>query len=144
MNIDQEAAVLRTAGAIKSLLDDGELHPWRDCIELARDFAGGRWRMAPDLAWAAMSEYVGAVRQVVWTGEKGSRLVGFVPDDVVGLVTCPKCGAPTGVKCRKLNAKGESKDRPHEAREVAAVQAGVPGLSAETRLGMKVRTFGLS
>ena len=123
MQID-EADLLRTAAAIKSLLSDGQLHPWRDCVDLARDHTGGNWRTAGDLAFKALTELIDA--PCVWAGEKGARLIGLVLAGAVDGVPCPTCGAPVGQVCVKVNSAGKTtKAWPHEAREHAAVGADV-------------------
>jgi hypothetical protein len=121
MQID-EADLLRTAAAIKSLLSDGQLHPWRDCTDLARDHTGGNWRQAADLAFKALTQLIDA--PCVWAGDKGTRLIALVQPGAVDGVPCPTCSAPAGQACVKVNSAGKTpKAWPHEARERAAVGA---------------------
>ncbi len=116
----EQADVLRAAGEIKALLDDGRLHRWGYCIELARDFTGGRWREASDLAWEALTVYID--RPCVWSGDKGARLIAFAqPTKAVELVPCPACGAAAGEVCVILSSRGKKPKRyPHRERECVA------------------------
>lgn len=128
-DIDEEAAVLRTAGAIMDLLEDGQLHPWRDCIELARDFTSGDGRAASNLASKALTEFLDV--PCVWTGDRGSRMIGWPqPRTVVQSVACTKCGAPSGQVCVNISPTGKRpKLHPHQERELAAVQGSAAALA---------------
>ena len=117
-----EGDLLRAAGTINAILDDGQLHLWRECIDECRHLTRGNWWKASDLAYQALTAYVG--QSCIWTGRQGRRKIGFAPStDSDEQVPCPTCGAPPNHRCRKLSARGKPKLHPHEARELAAREA---------------------
>ena len=78
-HLDYEATLLRTAGAIRELLSDGDPHQWRECIDLAYAIVPSR-RLASRLAWAALTRFIDPSYIVEWSGEKGDRSIVVVAE----------------------------------------------------------------
>lgn len=69
---DFNNCAIRVAAEIDELLDDGQDHPWSDCIALAWEYVSTR-QLAKRLAWAALTEHTD--RKLVWSGPEGHRRI---------------------------------------------------------------------
>src|SRR5689334_18138691 len=98
-----EADVLRAAAVIRDELDDYEDHLWKDVIAAVGYVLDLRAATAGDLAWRAMNEHFQEA-PTVWTGPRGARVVRRRPSlETVLTVACPRCDAPAGERCVKVN-----------------------------------------